>query len=218
MKIMKKITITQALAELKLLDKKIDKKIRSLKESENWFIDFISGNSQRGKFTGLTIDELKVKATSTKQSITDLIEYRKTLKSKIALSNAKTEVEIDGKKYTIVEAIERKKSLQSEKDFVRILSQQNASVRNQVENENEEAKETIQNLLAAKLGSDSKNQSKKEIDDLIKNLTEMYTAKTLDPLGISSYIEELEDEIESFENNVDVVLSISNAGTFIEIN
>ena len=45
----------------------------------------------------------------------------------------------------------------------------------------------------------------------------MNEAVIIDPIDIDKQISELETKIDSFEQNIDVALSVSNATTFIEI-
>lgn len=82
---MSKITITRALTELKTLDKRIQKAIDS-----GTFVSFY------GQF--FKPDENSKSAQSNYQSIMDLLERRKQIKSLIVMSNAVTKVIIYGKK------------------------------------------------------------------------------------------------------------------------
>jgi len=208
------ITITEALSTLKLLDKKISKKLRLLGRSSNFVMDYKVG-SEKGQYTLLNEDELKKQAESTLDSITNIIKNRRALKAKIALSNAVTEVTIAEQVMTIVECIEYKNSIQQDKELLSSLERIYSSVQNGYQEELEDAREKITELLNAKLSSDSNKNSNSEV--LAKELQCIYNPALMDPINLGKYIENLRESIERFETDVDVVLSISNAHTFIEL-
>jgi len=212
---MRKITLTEALAELKLLDKKIDKKLRELRSSV--LVDYKVGKSQVGSMSRKTEEEIKKEGLSLLQSLTDLIKNKKQLKAKIAETNATTKVTIAGNEYTIVEAIERKRNLENEKQIVDQLTHQYNNVWEQVLTINENAKEEVDRLLESRLSTDSKNQNAKEIEELMKVLLINKEAQIVDPLNVKEMAEKLNEEIEQFEKEVDIALSIVNAKTEIEI-
>lgn len=209
------ITITEALSTLKLLDKKVTKKLQELQKSNNYPIDFKIGNSTKGEYTLLTSEELQKKAQGSLDSVTNIIKNRRTLKAKIALSNAITEVTIADTKMSIVECIEYKNSIQQDKDLLRILEGIYSTIQGNFQEESEEAREKITELLNAKLSSDSNKNSNSEV--LAKELASIYNPTLMDPINLGSVIEDLRERIERFETDVDVVLSISNANTFIDV-
>jgi Rad3-related DNA helicase len=211
----KEMTLTEALAELKLYDKKIRKKLTDLRKIG--IVDYKQGSSKVLKQSGLIEDEFERNAQSTFDSLIALINNRKKLKAKIAETNAVTKVNIAGKEYTIVEAIERKNSLSQEKDLLRYLQANFDQIRETVESINERAEEEVDRLLEAKLSSESKNTPAEEIDKLRKLLIQNKIAEIYDPLNIKEVIETLSDDIDEFERQVDVALSIVNARTTIEI-
>ena len=214
----KRITLTEALAELKLLDKKINKKLRELFNNDKiYVVDYKLGNEKVLRLSRKTEDELKRDAQSELDSIKALINNRKKLKAKIAETNAITKVIIAGKEYTIVEAIERKNSLEQEKALLNKLVAQYDFIKSRVDEINERAEEEVDRLLEAKLSNESKNTPPEEIKKLKDILLSDKKAEFVDPLNIQKYIEELSNEIEEFERNVDVALSIVNAKTEIEI-
>jgi hypothetical protein len=89
---MEEISITRALAELKLLDSRITKKI-----SECEFVFF---TSKKYKST-MNSDALVSGSKASYQSVMDLIERRKNLKSAIIISNALTKVKLNGEEMTV---------------------------------------------------------------------------------------------------------------------
>jgi len=207
------ITLTEALAKLKLIDKKIDSKLRSLKTTG--VVDVVIGKDNKGRRTLKTEEEIKNNATSLIQSIQSLMKNKNTLKAKIAQKNAETFVEINGEKYTVVEAIERKRLIGREKDFIMLLERQVQIAKNEVMELNEEASEQVSRLIESKLSSDSKKTE--DTSKLSQELMELYKARLVDPANVGKLVEEMKESIEEFETNVDVALSVVNAQTKIEV-
>ena len=213
----KTITLTEALAELKLLDKKIQKSMQDLAYKGAPVIDYIVGKKKTTEKYNLTEEEIKKEAQSKIDQLNALITNRGKLKAVIARTNAVTQVTIAGKIYTIVEAIERKNNLKNEKELLEILNNSVESVTGKVRRINENARNEVDRLLEAKLSTDSKNQSAQEIESLAKILLENKEAKVVDPYGVAKLIESMSENIETFEREVDVALSIVNATTTIDI-
>jgi len=204
---MKTITITEALSTLKLLDKKISKKLLEIKNRNIKLIDYKIGTSDKGEYSLLTQEELKKSASGSLDSVTNLIKNRRTLKAKIALSNATTEVSILNTKMTIVECLEYKTSIYQDKELLQILENIYAGIQNDFQEEVEEAREKITNLLNSRLSSDSSKNGNSEV--LAKELNNIYNPTLMDPVNLDSVITDLRDYIESFETNIDTLLSIS---------
>ena len=101
---MRKISITEALNELKLYDSKILKAITNAK---------LVGAAKKfsDKVGVFKKEDFEDRAKASYQSVTDLIANRNALKSAIVKSNAITEVTVNGKTMTVAEAIERKNSI-----------------------------------------------------------------------------------------------------------
>ncbi|MFK2825234.1 hypothetical protein QYG89_05985 [Bacillus sp. B190/17] len=204
-----KISITRALAELKLLDKRI----RSTMDSTQ-LIDFSIGEKLVNGFA--TTKEFEDKARSAYQSTLDLIKRRNAIKSAIVLSNAMTQVEIAGNKYTVAEAIERKTSIQYEQQLLQKLKREFSIVTEQVEDINEEVKQQLDRQLEVLYGREAKLKVD-ESNELIKSYREKNEAKIIDPLKLRNECEKLEKKIDEYLTEVDFVLSTSNTLTEIEI-
>ena len=203
------ITVTKALSELKLLDKRINRGIVDGK-----FVGKVVGEEKKVEQTD--IEEFKKDAQSSYNSVVDLIERRNKIKSAIVASNAVTNVNIAGKTYTVAEAIERKNSIQYEIDLLQVLKTQYASVLEGIEHINENVQRRLDNSLESMLSNDGK-QDNEFIQQFTENFNKKNQAKIVDPLNIKEKIESLESEIEDFLSEVDHELSVSNATTTITI-
>ena len=206
-----KMSINRALAELKLLDSRINDKIKS-----TTFVTF-------GKKAEDNITSSKVKkvdfisdAKANLKSVTDLIERRKAIKSLIVLSNATTKVVIGEKEMTVAEAIERKSSIVYEKELLIKLRQQLSSAEAQVSRNNEQVQVNLNQILLATFGKETKG---KETD--INQTTASYLAinefETVTIDNIDKLLQLMKDELDTFIAEVDGILTDSNSLTQIEI-
>lgn len=205
-----KMSIHRGLAEIKTLDKRIERSIQSvLVGSKKKSADNVANSTlSKDKF----IETIKANY----QSIQDLINRRTKIKRLIVLSNATTEVEIAGIKYTVAEAIENKKVIEDKKSLLQqITSQYNSHMAN-VNRMNEKVEQNLEVQIQAMLGSDKQSKTS-GLEGFIQQYKEQNEWELVDGLSIETEIKRLQTEIEDFENNIDFVLSESNATTFIEI-
>lgn len=205
-----KLTIHGALRELKTLDSRIDRGI-----SEVTIVGIKKNSSDKEFNTGKTDATFVKDANASLNSVRDLISRRDNIKRAIVISNATTIVNIDGCGYTVAEAIERKSSIQYEKELLANLKvdlrRAKASVSQYNARMEEALEKQIYNLTA---GDSTKVESVKGFSDMFRadNSWEL-----IDPLNAEEVINNLEERIESFLANVDEALSVSNAMTTIEV-
>ena len=98
------ISVSQALAELKLLRKRIQ---NATKDSVFTVV--------KKKRDLLDAAKFSVEAMASYQSYKDLLARYNAIKAAIVLSNAATKVSIAGIEYTVADAVERKKTIEMEK-------------------------------------------------------------------------------------------------------
>jgi hypothetical protein len=208
---MRKISITEALNELKLYDSKINKAISNAE---------LIGAAKKSldKVGVVKKDTFIEKAKSSYQSVTDLIANRNALKSAIVKSNAITEVTVNGKTMTVAEVIERKNSIDYEITLLNEMKRQYVKATDTVTKENKRVDNKVDELIQTLVGKDT---DKKIDKDAIENIEAPYRAKNeyelVDPIGLSDKIAELESDISGFESNCDTTLAVANATTFVEL-
>ena len=160
-------------------------------------------------------DEIK----SAYQRVNDLLGRRDAIKRAVVLSNAVTKVAINGREYTVAEAIEMKNhGIPLMQSLLKKLERDNRVARNDANQNNGEmlemrADEYIKSLYG---NTDMKNAG----DDILKVRKEFIDAHTyeiVDPISIKGEMERLEKEINGFMVDIDSALSVSNAVTEIEI-
>lgn len=195
------ISITRALVELKTLDSRIQKKIDT-----SLFVTY------KGQFYQPA--EGIRDAVANYQSINDLIDRRKRIKSAIITSNANTLVTICGQEMTIAEAIETKSSIRHKKNLLAVLKSQYGNTVMTVENVNSKVRKDLENKSGRDGEKDKQNMSLEEFSKMYVNL---HGVELFDPLKITQKIEQLEQFITQFEQEVDYVLSEKNATTLISV-
>lgn len=207
----RRISITEALVELKLYDQKINKALSN--------VDFIGCKKKSADKVGsFKTENFVANAKAEYQSVSDLIENRHKLKKAIVDSNANTIVEIGGKKYTVAAAIEYKTSIMYDKMKLQTMKSQWNAATNIIQKENNRVDAQVDKMLETFLGKDSE---KKVSEADLSAISDPYRAKNewelVDPLNLYAEIQALEAKIDAFEAEVDVRLSISNSVTYIEV-
>ena len=206
-----KMSIHQALSELKLLDSRIERAINSGR-----FIGTKKLVESKVSQTRTTVKDFNVSAKADLESVRALIERRSEIKSKIVASNAKTKVTIGGTKYTVAEAIERKSSISYEEDLLRTLRYQFSKCVEEVETANNR----VEREVIAEVDRQNQREENWNVEQIKKYTDlqhEMRKWEIIDPLNLEQVIKELTDSIEQFNHEVDFVLSTSNATTFIDL-
>ncbi len=199
------ISITQGLAELKLLDKRINTHLKHLKWAD------VSTESNR-----VDAEKLKSRATAEYQSYMDLVKRRDSIKRAIVLANASTKVKIGSWEGTIAEAIEHKRSIEYQQNLLESMKNQLQEARKLYETTKSALDSRLERLLQSELGKDVKTNP-----ETLSALTNTFRANNkvdlVDPLDLATKVAELEEEISNFETNVDWVLSEANGKTTIEV-
>lgn len=207
----RKISITEALTELKLYDSKINKALSSS--------TFVGAKKKSSDKVGVTtLDNFINNAKSGYQSISDLIVNRAKIKSAIVQSNALTKVEVAGRTYTVAEAIERKNSIEYDKNLLMEMKAQWSKYSNAVLKENAKVDAQVDKMLETFLGKDSEKKiSETDLSTISDPYREKNEFELIDPLNLYEKIQDLESQIDAFEAEVDTRLSISNSITYIEV-
>lgn len=199
------MSITQALAELKLLDKRIQKSL-----------DRVTWADVKTKSHPVDTEAFKKTVQAEYQSFLDLVKRRDALKRGVVTSNAKTDVTIGSWKGTVAEAIEYKTSIAYKHRLLDMMRLQLLTAKDRFKDQQESVDARLEKLLHSELGKDVKT-SPETITALTNSFRENNKVELVDPLDLSTRTRELEEEIESFETNVDWVLSETNGKTLIHI-
>lgn len=202
------MTIHRGLAELKIIDSRIQRGIAEL--------NVVGLKQEEGLVNGVYDEkEYTDNAKSKYQSVTDLIKRKNQIKSAIVKANGETMVEVGGKTMSIADAISFRAIVTLKKDLISMLKTQHSQMTAELNKNNETVRENADNLAVAALGKENSKS-----DDAVA-ITEPYIKKNevhlVDPMEVEKLVEELQEEVDNFDAEIDAVLSEINATTFIEI-
>ena len=204
-----KKSIAALLVELKTLGKRIEHGIAG-----GIFVSLKVGKTLPAGFT----DEAKVKETikGCYDSVTALVERRNKIKAIIVVSNATTTVDIAGTTYTVADAIERKSSIEYQKQLLNELRNQFGKISKAIETGNKDANARLDEMLKVARGKEGKvdHEADKKFEE---NFKENNLYSIIDQITIREEIEKLQKYIFEFEGEVDLALSTSNAITEVEV-
>lgn len=207
-----KMTVHKALAEIKVMDSRIDSAIY-----EGTYC--LANKHSNEKIKGIAVEDYKKVMQGYYDKVNDLIKRNNAIKKTVVLSNAVTKVTIGGNEYTVAEAIWMKNhGIENKEEFLQILKNHyNKAQAEIIKNNGSELDKRAEQYVIGLFGS---KEGKTDTDAFEKTKKEFIKAnqyELLDPIGILDVIEKLENEIDSFKAEVDAALSTSNAITEIEV-
>lgn len=206
------MTVHKALAELKLLDSRIEKAI-----AEGVYC--VANKNSNDKIGGIPLgDYIKIMQGGYDKA-TDLINRRKAIKRAVVLSNAVTKVSVAGNEYTVAEAIEMKNhGVEFDKLLMNTMNIQYCNAQMQIEQEDgKDLEQRAEQYVTAIYGQKEGKTNTADIEKVKKDFIESNTYVLVDPLCVLDKIEDLEKKINDFMAEVDSALSVSNALTEITI-
>lgn len=210
-----KMTVHKALAELKTMDDRISKAIRS-----TTYVLAVKHSAE--KINGVKVNDFKDQMRSGYQKVTDLIRRRDAMKRAVVLSNATTKVKIGDTEYTVAEAIEMKNhGMDFRSELLRAMNNEYTNAQNELaRNGGEAIEKKAEQYVLAVIAAQPKDSKMSVDSDAMKALRQTYiennTYDLVDPMGIAKVMETLDAEINEFNAEVDAALSVSNALTIIE--
>lgn len=210
------MTIHKALAELKVIDSRIDKAINSG--------TYVCANKHSNeKIQGVTVNDYKERMRSAHQKVTDLIARRNAIKRAVVLSNAVTKIKVGDQEYTVAEAIEMKNhGMDFKYRYANVLNFQNNLANSEInKNSGEAIEKRAEQYVLAVIQAQPKDAKMAVDSDAMQALRKDYiknnTYDLIDPLNVTKLIEQLSAEVDEFTTEIDAALSCSNALTVIEI-
>lgn len=208
---MEKLTVHDALAFIKVADKRIEKAIQECQ--------FCEANKESSpKVNGVPAKEFEDEVKNKYKSIADLIRRTENIKAALSLSNAATKITVNGKEMTVAEAIYMMQhGIKSKQRLLIAMTARLRNARQTIEYENgTRLEERLDKYIQSVYGSKEK-VSADELDRASKDFKARNEFKLVDPIGIVDKIAALTEEIDKFQAAVDSAIQISNATTYIEI-
>ncbi len=206
------MTVHKALAELKVLDARINNEI-----GKYHFV--VPNKHSNTKIGGVQISDYADEVRNAYKSIRTLINRRNAIKRAVTRSNAVTVVKIDGAEYTVAEAIDMKSMGVAYLNALRnVLESQYSNAKLNADKNNGEKLEmrTDEYIKSMYQGADMKNLSE-EIKKVREDFVAAQTVELVDPINAAKEVEAIGKEVDAFMAEVDSALSVSNALTTIEV-
>lgn len=204
------MTVTDALAELTLLEKRIDSSRGGL-DNQNLIAVLEVGKVPTGYKSR---DDYTTQARAALQRVDALIVRRRSIKRLIVMSNAATMVTVAGQEMTVAEAIELKNFIMYSEAVLNTMVNAYNRARKDYEIAQNKVKERLDKLAIEVLG---KNANSEKYQSLADSFLAREGVELLDPTNLAEEIARRQAFIEEFKSTVDRVLSISNARTSLEI-
>jgi len=206
------MTIHRGLSELKIIDERINKSIR-----ETTFVT--TNKHSNSKIDGYSIEEVKDIMKSNYDRVNSLIARKNAIKRAVVLSNAKTEVTINGKQYTIAEAIDMKNhGITSKENLYTTIKNQHTIVKGTLLKQNgQELSDRAESYVTGLYGGKDTKTDPKIIEQMKADFITTNSFDLIDPIGVQKVLVALEEEISNFKAEIDATLSESNAITQITI-
>lgn len=201
------ISITRALAEVKLIEKKInenktvmfDIKLNNKLQNQSWL--------SPGDFVNNTKGEM--------DSLRDLYTRRRNIKDAIAKANIENTITINKETFTILSAIDYKNSIVGYVQALERYLSQYLKCKRTLDNRKEEIEEKVDEQVNSSMGSN--NQSSKNIvENMLKQYEEMYLGEIVQGVEVSIIEKEIE-KVNEILAEMDMCLSEVNASTKIKI-
>lgn len=206
------MNVHQALAELKMLDKRINAAIRE----GGWVIANKHSNTKVG---GIELKEYVEDMKSRYQKVNDLIARRNAIKRGVVQSNAVTKVKIADQEYTVAEAIDMKSTGMEYLKLLRdrLTREYQLAKATADQSNGSELTRRADDYIRTMVGNTDVKGMTEEVKRMRDDFIKAQTTELVDPLGVLEQINKLDEEISAFLTNVDACLSVSNATTAITV-
>lgn len=206
------MTVHKALAELKLLDSRIEK---SIEEG----VYCVANKHSNDKIGGVPLDDYIKIMQGGYDKATDFINRQTAIKRAVTLSNAVTKVEISGVEYTRAEAIWMKNhGMEFYKTLMNAMRKHYDKAQMQINLENgKDLEQRAEQYVTAIYGQKEGKTNTADIEKVKADFLKSNQYELVDPLHVLDKIEDLEKKINDFMAEVDSALSVSNALTEITI-
>lgn len=216
-----KMLVTQALDERDLLVKRIHSKIEKAS-----FVDTVKPNEEKVLDARESREEFTKKAESAYQQIMDLIYRYELIDAAIIASNANTEILTSYGKFSVAGAISLRNRLRSKGSFDRDADFETALQRKMqneydtrvsfAESKNRQLQNTAESMRLSILGKESRVKDERPLE-VVEAYVRENTTELVDPLDVKEKVESLRQQRDILLAELDTLIKVSNATTFIEI-
>ena len=204
------MTIHRGLAELKLIDARIQKQIEQM---------IPCGIKQKDKKVNNVTDEADFikSAKSNYDSILALIERKNKIKCAIVKRNTEVMVTIGEQNMSIADAINYKTLIAVKKQLIASMRKDHKATLANMNKLNDQVNDNCQRVLEVTFGKENVKVTPTDMEAVRKPFMEQNEWTMIDPLDVINRAVTMETELMTFETEVDAVLSEINAITMIEV-
>lgn len=207
------MTVHKALAELKLLDDRIEKAI-----AEGVYC--VANKHSNDKIGGVPLDDYIKIMQGGYDKATGLINRQAAIKRAVTLSNSVTKVSVSAVEYTVAEAIWMKNhGMEFYKALMNAMQKHynTAQMKINLENDGGRLEDRAEQYVTAIYGQKEGKTNTADIEKVRADFLAANQYELVDPFHVLDKIENLEKKINDFMAEVDSALSCSNALTEITI-
>lgn len=205
------MTVHMALAEMKTIEKRIDKAIRAI-------VPIGTKENASKNVNGIDVKKFEDDALSLEQRAVDLIARQNAMKAALYKYNTIKEIEVAGRVMTVAHALWLKSHGMDQK---KALLEHYEKAYNKAARDAEIGNGSMLNNAAEKVAESAccaKDQTKSdEYLKIVDQYKESHRVVYVDPLDLKERINELSEEIEKFAAEVDAKIQTANAITEITI-
>lgn len=207
-----KMTIVSALSELKVLNSRITDEIATAT-----FCD-VNKHVMR-TLKGKNLTDARAEMQGSYDKITALINRNNAIKKAVTKANAETYVKIGDEQMTIAEAIYMKQTgIQLMKKLLVTMTSQYTKAKATIEyNNGDTLTQNCEAYIVKLFGAGDNKSVSADIEAAKAKYIEENTVDLIEGVDTAKAIEALKNKIDTFEANVDAVITVANATTTIEI-
>ncbi len=205
-----KMTIHRGLAQLKLLDSRINKKIARIPSCGFIKKDGLVNDLYKK-------DDFEKNLKSEYESVLDLIRRKNDIKCAIVKANGETTIKVGGNAMKIADAINFKTLIKYKRALIERMEAGHRNTVSAIESHNAETDDKAIRLAEKALGKENIKLTDKDVENVVKPFLENNRLELVDPLGVEQRMVDLDTEVLEFESEVDAILSEANATTFINV-
>lgn len=206
-----KMTVHMALAELKTIEKRIDKAIGA--------IDPIATKEHSAiNVNGIAVSKFNEDAKAQEQRAIDLIDRQNAMKAALYLYNTTKKIVVAGKTMTVAQALWMlKHGMDPKRTLLEHYERAYAKAAKEIDKSNGDALNAAAERAAESSFGSKEAAKSDEYLKFIETYKVNHEREYVDPLELKKRITELSEEIEKFNAEVDARIQTANATTEITI-
>lgn len=207
-----KMSLTRVLSEIKLTVKKLEDS-KSLPLFDAKAVDQLNTVTLK-----VGLEDAKKRIQGNFDSWKRLTRNLNILRSALVGANASTSVTINGQVYTIAQAIDRRKNIESESAILAVHERALAKMKSEIAVRHDQLITGFKTQIEEKLKSASNTKlSDDDLKVLKRTFVDTQEFELVDPVGLTDKLLEMRKDLEAFKSEVDIILTEANSTTQVEV-